>query len=167
MADFVQKTETKTATRELTAPLEDVTGFTGIVENVLTNNPFSCIAYMSAGANHPPVEKTRESYTARIVYEGADGKTRGTITIQAPTVAAFNAIADRTLAETRNATDMGGAGHRDTENEKFSANLKCHDQNGELYNVVFSRDTVRLNSYSDDAIKTKVETWADSIAALG
>jgi len=34
----------------------------------------------------------------------------------------------------------------------------CHDQNGELYNVTLSRDRVTLQSYSDDAIRTKVET---------
>jgi hypothetical protein len=61
---------------------------------------------------------------------------------------------------------MGGTPHRDAENESYSATLKCHDQNGELYNVVFARDSVRLNSYSDNAIRTKVETWADGVPSL-
>ncbi len=46
----------------------------------------------------------------------------------------------------------------DAENDSFSATLRCHDANGELYNVTFSRDRVTLQSYSDDAIRTKVET---------
>jgi hypothetical protein len=55
---------------------------------------------------------------------------------------------------------------RDTENESFSATLRCHDANGELYNLTFTRDRVTLQSYSDDAIRTNVETWADTVAAL-
>ena len=60
----------------------------------------------------------------------------------------------------------GGTPARDSDNETFSATLKCHDPNGELYLVNFSRDRVTLTSYSDDAIRTKVETWADTVAAL-
>ena len=62
---------------------------------------------------------------------------------------------------------MGGSGHRDTEGETYSVTLKCHDPSGELYNVVIGRDAVRLNSYEDDAIRTKVETWADGVVDLG
>jgi hypothetical protein len=50
----------------------------------------------------------------------------------------------------------------DTENDSFSVTIRCHDQNGELYNVTFSRDRVTVQSYSDDAILAKVETWADT-----
>jgi hypothetical protein len=32
--------------------------------------------------------------------------------------------------------------------------------------VVFSRDVVTISSYEDDAIRAKVETWADTVAAL-
>jgi hypothetical protein len=37
----------------------------------------------------------------------------------------------------------------DAENDSFSATVKCHDQNGELYNVTLSRDRVTLQSYSE------------------
>jgi hypothetical protein len=86
--------------------------------------------------------------------------------ILSPTVAAFNSIAGRILADAANETDVGGAGHRDIENEDYATTLKCHDSNGELYNVVFSRESVRLNSYPDNAIRSRVETWADSVSAL-
>ena len=55
---------------------------------------------------------------------------------------------------------------RDTETESYSATLRCHDANGELYNLTFTRDRVTLQSYADEAIRTKVETWADTVAAL-
>ena len=60
----------------------------------------------------------------------------------------------------------GGTPARDRGSETYSATLKCRDPNGELYMVTFSRDRVNLTSYSDDAIRTKVETWADTVAAL-
>jgi len=167
MADFVQKTVTKIAVRDLASPIENAATFTGIVENVIANNPFGCVPYVQTGITRPAVEKTREQYTARIVYESAEGKELGEFVLRCPTVAAFDSIAARILADSQNATDMGGPGHRDTENESFSATLKCHDANGELYNVVMGRTSVRLNSYSDDAIQNRVETWADSIPELG
>jgi len=50
--------------------------------------------------------------------------------------------------------------------DSFSATIRCHDANGELYNVTFSRDRVTVQSYSDNAILAKVETWADTVPAL-
>jgi len=32
--------------------------------------------------------------------------------------------------------------------------------------VTFTRKTVRVSSYQDDAIKGKVETWADAVPKL-
>jgi uncharacterized beta-barrel protein YwiB (DUF1934 family) len=55
---------------------------------------------------------------------------------------------------------------RDADKETFSATLKCHDANGEIYTVNFSRDQITITSYEDDAIRMNVETWADTIAAL-
>jgi hypothetical protein len=63
-------------------------------------------------------------------------------------------------------TAHNGTAVHDVAKDTFSATLKCRDQNGEIYSVTFARDSVRLTSYSDDAIRTKVETWADTVAAL-
>jgi hypothetical protein len=63
MADFIQNSQTKTAVRELASPIPDVAAFNTIVQSVITDNPFGCVAYMTAGENHAPVEKTREAYT--------------------------------------------------------------------------------------------------------
>ena len=166
MADFVQKTVTKTAVRELISPIADETAFTAIVQNVVTNNPFACVPYMQAGVNHQGVEKTKEQYTVRIVYEDANAKQIGDITARVNSVAGFNAVAARILADATLTAAVGGTPHRDVENESYASTLKCHDQNGELYNVVFGREAVRLNSYSDDAIRTRVETWADGVPDL-
>jgi len=49
MADFIQNTNVKSAVRKLTSPIADVTAFNRIVQSVITDNPFACVAYMTAG----------------------------------------------------------------------------------------------------------------------
>ena len=44
--------------------------------------------------------------------------------------------------------------------------VKCHDPNGEIFGLVFSRDQISLSSYESEDIRTKVETWADSVPEL-
>jgi hypothetical protein len=166
MADFVQNSETKSAIRELADPIADVAAFNTIVQSVITTNPFACVSYMTAGVTHDPVEKTKEGYTVKIIYQDSDAKVVGNLSDKFNTIAGFNAGATAILANTALSTAHGGTPVRDTENETFSATLKCHDVNGELYMVNFSRGRVTLTSYSDEAIRTRVETWADSVAAL-
>ncbi|PKL56508.1 MAG: hypothetical protein CVV35_04590, partial [Methanomicrobiales archaeon HGW-Methanomicrobiales-6] len=55
---------------------------------------------------------------------------------------------------------------RDTTRETYYAQLKCHDPSGDDYYVTFTRKTVRISSYQDDAIKAAVETWADDVTSL-
>jgi hypothetical protein len=75
MANFVQKSITKSATRVLTTPLADVTAFTAVVNDITANNPFGCTPYESGSQAMPAVEKTREAYTARIAYEDGEAVT--------------------------------------------------------------------------------------------
>ena len=166
MADFVEKSNIKTAVRELASPVADVAAFNTIVQSVITDNPFACVAYMTAGETHQPVEKTRESYISRIAYQDGNAKTVGTSSDRYNTMAGFSAGITAVLANTGNNTAHGGTPVRDTENESYSVTLRCHDANGEIYYVDFARDRVTLSSYSDNAIRTKVETWADTVAAL-
>jgi hypothetical protein len=166
MGDFVQNSTVKSAVRTLADPIADVAAFNSIVESVITGNPFACVAYMTAGQSHPPVEKTKESYVAKIVYQDTEGKVVGNDTGKYNTVAGFNDGAAAMLSNTANVTAHGGTPARDFASDTYSATVKCHDPNGELYYVTFSREQVTLTSYSDDAIRTKVETWADSVPAL-
>jgi hypothetical protein len=166
MADFVQNTVTKSAVRELANPIADVATFNSIVQSVITDNPFACVSYMTAGVTHEPVEKTREGYAVKILYQDAGAKTVGILSDSFDTIAGFNAGATAILADNAHSTAHGGTPVRDTEHETFSATLKCHDPNGELFNVTFSRNRVSLTSYSDDGIRIKVETWADTVPAL-
>jgi hypothetical protein len=166
MADFVQSSQSKNAVRELATPIASVSAFNLIVQSVITDNPFDCVSYMTAGETHDPVEKTRESYTAKTVYEDVDAKTVGNGSHKFNTIAGYNAGVTALLAATAVTTAHAGTALHDDENDTFTATLKCHDANGELYMLNFSRNRVTLTSYADEAIRTAVETWADSVAAL-
>ena len=166
MTDFVQKSNVKSAIRNLAIPIEDIATFNTIVESVITDNPFACVAYMTAGESHPPVEKTKEAYTAKFVYQDAMAKTVGTASHKFDTLAKFNSGVTAVTAATAITTAHGGTVVRDIDSDAFSASLRCHDANGELYMVNLSRDRVTITSYSDEAIRTRIETWADTVAAL-
>ncbi len=166
MADFVQKTTVKTAVRELTNPIADVSTFDSIVQAVITTNPFGCVAYTEGGVAHNPVEKTRENYTAKLVYQDALAKSIGTGSHRFNTMAGFTAGATALMAAAAVTTAHGGNAVRDLAGDTYSATLSCRDPNGEIYQVTLSRDRLNLTSYSDDAIRTKVETWADTVTEL-
>ena len=65
-----------------------------------------CIVYES-GTNHPPVEKTRETYTAKFVYQDADAKRIGTSAESYNTIAGYNTGISAVLANTANAASQG------------------------------------------------------------
>ncbi|HON81877.1 MAG TPA: hypothetical protein PLN56_06440 [Methanoregulaceae archaeon] len=162
MGDFVQQSITKTAVRELASPIADIAAFNNLVSGVISGNPWGCTAYDVAGVPQAPVAKSREGYTARIEYENAEAKVVGSVTARAPTVAAFNAAVTAIAADTALATAIGGDAIHVSDEDSFSATLKCHDANGEIYYVAFGREQVRVTSYSDDAILATIETWADT-----
>jgi hypothetical protein len=61
---------------------------------------------------------------------------------------------------------MGGTAPHATDADLFSAVVRCHDPNGEVYTVTLDRETVSVSSYSADAILATVEAWADAVPAL-
>ena len=158
MADFVQNTNVKSAVRTLANPIADVASFNTIVASVVTDNPFECVAYMSAGVNHNPVEKTRETYTARLVYEDTNAINVGSTVEKYNTITGFAAGVAVIMASAPLATAHTGTAIHDPDKDTFSATLRCHDANGEIYYVNFARDRIGVTSYSDDAILAKVET---------
>jgi len=167
MADFTQNTTVKSAVRNLASPITDVAAFNAMIQSVILNNPFGCVSYMNSGVNHPPVEKSRESYTAKFVYQDTTSAKRiGSGSETYSTISGFNAGIPAVLANSANNTAHGGAPVHDEEGDTYSATLRCHDPNGELYFVSFSRNRVTISSFTDDSIRTVIETWADGIPAL-
>ncbi|WOF15440.1 hypothetical protein F1737_01470 [Methanoplanus sp. FWC-SCC4] len=166
MADFIETNNTKTATRVLENPIANIATFDSIISDVIANNPFECIDYVSGGQVIPGVTKSKQRYTAKFIYEDDDAETVGSISAKAPSITEFNGVITEILANTNLETVMGGDCVRDAAHDAFSCTLKCMDANGEIYYVAFTRTTVRLSSYADDAIRTNVEAWADTVAAL-
>ena len=166
MGDFVPQSTVKSAVRVLATPIADVTAFNTIVQSVLTTNPFGCTTYETSGEQMPAVAKSRESYTARVLYEDNEANLLGTVSARAGTIAGFSAAKTAILADTDLTTAMGGDPVNDADGERYSVTLRCHDPSGELYYVSFSRTEIRVTSYEADAILTTVETWADTVPAL-
>jgi hypothetical protein len=166
MADFIQKNVIKSAVREFAEPIANVTAFDQVIQTVITTNPFGCVSYTEGGVTHQPVEKVKESYVAKVVYQNAEAKTVGTENGKYTSIAGFNAGAAAILANADLTAAHGGTAVRDTPNETFSVTLRCRDANGEIYNITVTRKNMSLTSYSDDGIRTKVETWADTVSAL-
>ena len=48
----------------------------------------------------------------------------------------------------------------------WNVRLKIHGPTGEIYYLSFTRKDLRITSYESDNILTKVDTWADGVAAL-
>ena len=167
MADFVPTTVNRTAVRDLAVPIASVTSFNTLVDMVIDDNPFGCVGYTTrAGETVDGVVRNREHYTAKVNFLNGEGKRVGTVSIQSPTIAAFNANAAEVMDNAALAAAMGGEAVRNGPAETYYAQLKCHDPSGDDYYVTFTRKTVRLSSYQDEAIRTKVETWADTGGSL-
>jgi len=167
MADFVQTTVNKTAVRDLAVPIASVTSFNNLIQSVIDDNPFGCVGY--TGADGQPVAavvRNREHYTAKVNFLDGEGKRVGTVSIQSPTIAAFEANAAEVMGNAALEAAMGGEAVRNGPAETYYAQLKCHDPSGDDYYVTFTRKTVRLSSYQDEAIRAKVETWADTVGSL-
>ncbi|WP_292517924.1 hypothetical protein [Methanoculleus sp.] len=168
MADFVQKTVNKTAVRDLAVPIADVASFDNLIETIIDDNPFGCVGYTgSDGVPVAAIVRNREHYTAKVDFiDEETGKRVGTVSLQSPTIAAFNANAAAVMGNAALATAMGGEAERNYAGETYYAQLKCHNPSGDDYYVTFTRKTVRISSYQDDAIRNTVETWADAVPAL-
>ena len=166
MADFVQKTVNKTAVRDLAVPIADVTSFNTLVQAVIDDNPFACVGYTTkAGQTVPAVIRNREHYTGKVNFiDEETGKRVGTVSLQSPSIAAFDANAAEVLDNTPLAAAMGGVAERNNARETYYAQLRCHDPSGDDYYV--TRKTVRISSGEDDAIRDAVENWADAVPAL-
>ncbi len=166
MADFTQNSNVKSAVRNLANPITDVAALDAIIQSVILNNPFGCVSYMSSGVNHPPVEKSRESYTAKFVYEDENAKRIGVGSETYNTIDGFNNGIAAVLANSANITAHGGTLSHNAEADAYSATLRCHDPTGEMYFVTFSRNRVTISSFTDESIQTVIETWADGVPAL-
>jgi hypothetical protein len=167
MADFVQKADVKRSVRTLTTPIADVATLNTLVQGVIDTNAFSCVNHTVAGVTQPGISRSTQSFGIRVVYENPTTlKNMGIATARASTVAGYSAAAAALVGNAALATAIGGDPVQDTEGEGYSISLSCHDANGEDYTVTFTRKTITVSSYEDNAIVGLVNTWANTKPAL-
>nr|WP_319537817.1 hypothetical protein [uncultured Methanospirillum sp.] len=166
MADFTTKSVTKSAERKLSSPIDTVANFLALVQDIIDNNPWGCTSYTSNNETVAAVVRGSEHYSGKVVYENAQAKTVGQISVRAPTSAAFSTDISTIMGTTAINTAMGGTPSHDSSEDTFSCALKCHNTNGELFTVTFRRDSVVVSGYEADTILTGIESWADTVALL-
>lgn len=166
MAQFNQVTGVKSAVHKMKNAFPDVIAFNAVVQSFILKNPLGCTSYRSAKKNHPPVEKVRGMYTAKFRYLDTKGKRLGTGSEVYNTIDGYENGIAAVRSNMANIAAHGGKVKHIPGADLFSVTLKCHDPDGEIYFLSIARDRVTLSSYSDDAIRTRVENWADGVPAL-
>ena len=166
MAHFNQKPGTKSAFHPLKKPFPDLTAFTAVVRSLILNNPLGCTSYYTGRKNHQPVEKVREMYTAKFVYEDATGRRIGTGQEMYDSPEGYQYGIAAVICNMANIAAHRGKVRHIPDADLFSVILKCHDSNGEQYFLSLARDRVTVSSYTDDEIRRRVERWSDAVPAL-
>jgi len=167
MSDFVQKANVKRSVRTLVTKIADVATLNTLVQGAIDTNAFQCVDHIVSGATKAGVSRGTQSFGIRVLYENPTTlKNMGNSTAKASTVAGYTAASTALVGNMALATAIGGTAVQDTENEGYSISLACHDANGEDYTVTFTRKTVSISSYEDNAIVARVNTWANTKPAL-
>jgi hypothetical protein len=166
MRQFKPKPGTRSATRILHTPFADITAFTRVVRGLVLTNPLGCTAYRRVKKFHPPLEIVREMYTAKFVYMNEKGKRVGTGQEMYDSVDGYELGIAAMISNMANITAHRGKARHIREADHFFTLLKCYDPDRGLFFVSVARDRVTVASYTDDAIKKKVETWADTVPEL-
>jgi len=166
MPQFRQKSGTKSAGRLLKSLIPDAESFDAIVQSLRLKNPLGCTSYMRGRKNHPPLEIVREMYTAKFVYTGEDKKQVGAGSEVYDSLEGYQTGIAAMISNLANIVSHRGKIRHTHAADRFSATLKCHAGNGEMFFVSLSRKQVSVTSFTDDSIRKQVEAWADSVPAL-
>jgi hypothetical protein len=166
MAHFIERTGNKSAFWYFRNPFPDVTAFDIVVRSLILKNPLGCIPYMKAGTNHPPVEKVREMYTAKFVYEDAKGKQVGNGLDMYTSVEGYQYGIAAVISNMANVAAHRGKVRHVPGYDHFSVTLKCHDPDCGLFFINISREQLTLSSYENDELLERVRRWANGVPAL-
>jgi uncharacterized protein YegP (UPF0339 family) len=166
MVQFHQITGATSAVHRMKNPFPDVIAFNAVVQSFILKNPLECTSYRSAKKHHPPVEKVREMYTAKFRYLDAKGKQLGTGSEVYNTIEGYENGIAAVRSNMANIAAHGGKVKHIPATDLFSVTLKCHDPEGEIYFLSIARNRMTISSYTDDAIRKRVEQWTDRVPAL-
>nr|WP_319377410.1 hypothetical protein [uncultured Methanoregula sp.] len=163
---FMPKPNTKSAVRILDTPFADIAAFNAVVRTLILTNPLGCTPYMSARRNHPPVEIVREMYTAKFVYLDKNKKQIGRGLETYDSVEGYEDGIAAVISNMANIAAHRGRARHLPDKDHFTVLLKCHAQEGEKFFLSLARDRITVSSYTDDAIRGRVEQWADGVPEL-
>ncbi|HSA38933.1 MAG TPA: hypothetical protein P5013_08625 [Methanoregula sp.] len=166
MTKFRMRKGSKSAVLRLKRPLADIIAIDTIVQLLRLKNPLGCTSYRRAGKHHPPVEVVREMYTAKFRYLDDNGKRVGSSSEIYNSVEGYYTGIAAVISNMANIASHRGKVKHLPEADLFSVLLKCHDSDGEVFFLSLARDRITLASYTDDAIRRKLEEWSDSVPAL-
>lgn len=166
MTHFRSQPGSKSATRILKHPFPDIAAFSAIVRALQLKNPLGCTSYHAKKRVFPPVMPVRERYTAKFVYLGGNKKQVGTSSEVYDSVEGYETGSASMITNMANIASHRGKVAHIKEADLFSVTLKCHDPGGEFYFISLARNRITVSSYTDDAIRRKVEDWADTIPEL-
>jgi hypothetical protein len=157
MTHFRQKPGTKSATHLLKHPFPDIGAFTAIVQALCMKNPLGCTTYYARRRNFQPVMPVRERYTAKFVYFDNNGKQAGTSSEVYDSAGGYDTGVASMISNLANIASYRGKLVHLRDADLFSVTLKCHDEGGDLYFLSLARDRITVSSYTDDAIRKRVE----------
>jgi len=166
MTHFRQRTGTKSATHLLKHPFPDIGAFTAVVQALRLKNPLGGTSYFAHRRNFPPVIPVRERYTAKFVYLDKNSKQVGTGSEVYDTAEGYETGIASMISNLANIASHRGKIVHIKDADLFSVTLKCHDECGEFYYLSLARDRITVSSYTDEAIRKRVEIWSDSVPEL-
>jgi hypothetical protein len=166
MAKFRQKKRTNSVARNLKHPFHDILAFDTVIRSLVLKNPLGCTSYMSGKKNHPPIEKVREMYIAKFVYEDARGKRVGSGSETYNSIDGYHTGIAAVISNMANIASHGGKPRHTPDADLFAVTLTCNDPNAGLYFLSIARNRITLSSYNDEAIRKRVERWANGVPAL-
>ena len=162
-ANFTQTLNVKSAERENTVQIADVTSFGTVLTDLVSSKP---------GADS--AEITSQAYTVKFGIYDVELTKLGEVSVKVPVTAAYTqaiteVITNSVLDAVATACGEGATIERLQNDDVFSARVKLtqtEENGGEIFYVTLGRERTRLTSYEDDAVLAAVEAWADTQTAL-
>jgi hypothetical protein len=142
-------------------PFSTINTFETVIRSIVTENSLGCQSYRSVRKSHKPVEKVREMYTAKFVYEDEKGKRVGTGSETYNSIRGYHKGLSAVRSNMANIAAHGGDPRHVPEADLFAVTLQCNDPDHGLYFLSLARDRITVSSYGDDAILAHVGKWVD------
>ena len=158
MTNFVETSKSRNAKRTYTA-IADVATFAEAVASFAADSTMGLTRK----------EKSGETYKAKIIYFDENSDEKGYVNLYADDQTQYENMTtflEGTVAsEAANGENHGGAS-RDSTEDTWSAKFSC-SLGDDTFTVTITREYMLINGFEEDATLAAVETWADSVAALG